>query len=82
MIPPPKVWRQGDRCRITFNGRTVPGTIVFGSGNGVSLMLEFEALLVGPMGGAYAGRMAVLWEEDGFFDLIERAEVGLAEPAN
>ena len=61
------VWKTGEPTRITYEGRTVAGRVILASGNGRSLMLEFEALL-----GGYAGTMPVLWDDTGatFRDLI------------
>jgi hypothetical protein len=52
------VWKTGDAVQITCKGRTVVGSVLLASGNGRSLMLQFEALLAG-----YAGMMPVSWDE-------------------
>lgn len=68
------IWRAGDSVRIGFGGRSVDGSVMFGSKNGRSLILKFEALL-----GGYVGTMPVLWSEaDGaFLDLLTNRRVTL-----
>lgn len=61
----PPVFRTGDSVKITADGRTVEATVLIASGNSVSLMLAFEAILHG-----HAGMMPVLWENDEYFTLI------------
>lgn len=57
---------KGERVAITCQGRTVKGIVVLASTNGDSLMLEFEALLMG-----YVGKMPVSRHSDGnFYDLV------------
>lgn len=77
---PTRIWRTGERVRITTGGRTVDGTVILASPNGRSLALGFEALL-SPMGGlgGYAGMMPVMWNEGAFRDLIQGAPVALDE---
>ncbi len=70
-------FKQGDRVRITYKGRMVPGVVFLASDNGFSLMLSFQAML-----GGYVGTMPVLWDEiepGGYKDLIEWQPV-LIEP--
>jgi hypothetical protein len=52
------IWRTGDAVKITCEGRTVSGSVKLGSGNGRSLMLEFDAIL-----GGCCGMMPVIWDE-------------------
>ncbi len=40
----------GDRIEIEHDGRTVNGLVLLASENGLSLMLEFEAVLHGHVG--------------------------------
>ncbi len=83
MTEPPRVWKTGERCRITYDGRTVDGAIKLASTNGKSLMLAFEALL-----GGYVGMMPVSWvgphvdphwPGPGFYDLLRELPVTLEE---
>lgn len=58
--------KTGGRVAITFNGRTVHGTITLASPNERSLMLEFAAILDG-----YVGMMPVLMDDEGVYrDLL------------
>ena len=58
--------KTGDAVSITYDGRTVPGTIKLASPNGRSLMLEFDAML-----GGFVGMMPVLADDDGAYrDLV------------
>ena len=64
-------FRAGDAVMITYDGRTVPGTITLASPNGVSLMLAFDALL-----GGHVGMMPVLGDGRGnYASLIEQRPV-------
>lgn len=65
-----KQWRQGDRVMIAIGSARTPGAVILASGNGKSLMLEFEAVLHG-----HVGTMPVLQEEDGSFRSIVTREV-------
>jgi hypothetical protein len=71
-----RVWKTGEPVRIGYADRTVTGSVLLASGNGWSLMLEFDALL-----GGYAGRMPVLWNEseERFECLIVHRPVTLSE---
>lgn len=53
-----RIWKVGESVQITCDGKTVPGTVSVASGNGVSLMLEFEAILAG-----HVAMMPVVWDE-------------------
>ncbi len=55
----PRIWKTGERCTITCAGRTVEGTIVLASGNGLSIMLSFDAILSG-----HVGAMPLMWDQD------------------
>lgn len=72
MTDPSRIWRTAERCRISYQGRTVDGAIKLASKNGKSLMLEFEALL-----GGYMGMMPVSWAPGGYLDLIQEKPVTL-----
>jgi hypothetical protein len=67
MTDPPRIWKTGERCRITFHGKTVDGFVALASESGRSLAITFDALL-----GGYAGSICLNWEPElsGFFDLI------------
>lgn len=63
----------GDLVTITFDGRSVDGMVKLASPNGQSLMLQFEAILLG-----YLGQMPVLDRGDGCYrDLIYAKPVRL-----
>jgi hypothetical protein len=63
-------WRQGDRVMIAIGPDSTPGVVILASGNGKSLMLEFEAILHG-----HVGTMPVLLEDDGCFRSVVTGEV-------
>jgi hypothetical protein len=58
-------FKTGDAVLIECEGRRVPGEVVFASGNGVSLMLGFEAVLAG-----HVGMMPVLRDDKGAYQSI------------
>lgn len=65
MTEPPRVWKTDEQVRITVERRTVDGVVVLASPNGKSLMLAFDAMLVGHAGMKpvlWAGMMPVLWD--------------------
>lgn len=73
-----KVWKTGERCRLTYGSRTVDAKGVLASPNGRSLFLEFDAIL-----GVHAGSMPVLYEAGAFRSIVtsERGElVTLSQP--
>jgi hypothetical protein len=70
------VWKTGDLVRITYEERTVDGAIKLASNNGLSLMLEFEAVL-----GGCVGMMPVLYEDGEFLCLMTRRPVLLVARA-
>ena len=75
-----RVWRVGEKCRVTCEGRAVDAKVVLASLNGVSIIVEFDAIVAG-----YAGVMPLLWsEEDGAFKTIvgDGLRVVLAEPVS
>ncbi len=66
------IFKTGDAVSITHEGRTVKGSVLFASGNGVSLALSFEAIL-----GGYVGMMPILMEDGVFRDLVKGQPVHL-----
>lgn len=74
-----RVYKVGDTVTITCEGRTVPGTVSVASANGVSLMLEFEAVLAG-----HVAMMPVVWDGEvgAFLSVVGgvKVELGQAEP--
>ena len=60
-----RLWRRGDRVLITVGSDSAPGVVILASGNGKSLMLQFEAILRG-----HVGMMPVMLEDDGCFRSI------------
>jgi hypothetical protein len=68
-----RLWRQGDRVLISIGSDSAPGVVILASGNGKSLMLEFEAILHG-----HVGTMPVLLDDDGFRSIITGEAVELA----
>ncbi len=69
MNPTPHL-KAGDKVLLTCNGRTVPAMVQMASSNGRSIFLSFEAMLVG-----WVAQMAVLWEKDGWHEIINGVEV-------
>ena len=67
-------WRQGDRVTITIGSDSAPGEVILASGNGASLMLQFEAILHG-----HVGMMPVLQEDGGFHSIVTGEVVELTE---
>lgn len=65
--------RIGDRCRVTYKGRTLDARVEFGSDNRNSLMLAFDGIL-----GGYICMMPVFRDEGGIYrDLVMGEEVGI-----
>lgn len=72
----------GDRISIQYNGRTVPGEVTLASKNGLSLMIEFDAML-----GGHVGTMPVTMKSvtegfsiiDGTLVTIKKAYTGTKE---
>lgn len=63
----------GDAVEIVYGDHVVRGWVKLASGNGLSLMLEFEAVL-----GGFVGMMPVLLDDDGVYrDLFRRWPVKL-----
>ena len=58
-------FKTGDEVMITCRDRTVPGVVMFGSSNGKSLMLAFEAILDG-----HVGMMPVSVHDDGSVEAV------------
>ena len=64
-----RVFRAGERVRISYNGETAEGEIFLTASNGLSMTLTFDKYL-----GGYMKLMPVLWINDHYVDLL------LAEP--
>jgi hypothetical protein len=64
---PRHTWHTGDACWITVEGRRVEGEICMASPNSRSLIVDFEAVLLG-----FVGRMALGLREgaDGYTELF------------
>jgi hypothetical protein len=73
-LPPiGRPFQRGDAIRITCDGRTVDGVVMLASDNGRSVVISFEALLLG-----HLGMMPVVQENDGSFSaLISGAPVAI-----
>lgn len=69
-------FQTADKVRITVQGRTEPGEILLASPNGVSLMLQFEAILDG-----HVGMMPVLRDRNGIYHSIVTGSEVTIEPA-
>lgn len=69
-----KIWKTGDTVLITYGGKSVPGRVVLASPNGVSLTLQFDAML-----GGFVGAMPVLFDTGAgeFLDLFAHQPVKL-----
>lgn len=63
-MPPMIALKQGDRIEIRCDGRCLEGMVIFGSENGLSLMIGYEAILRG-----FVGMMPVSWEGGRWMDL-------------
>lgn len=78
MSAPPIIFRKGDSVKVTAGGRTVRAHVILASGNGRSLMLDFDAMLSpdSELGG-YIGMMPLLWsaEHARFEDLIKSCPI-------
>lgn len=68
---------KGDAVVITYDGRTVDGEVLMASGNGMSLVLGFDAML-----GGHLGVMPVFWRSDqgGYTDLMTGRPLEVAAP--
>jgi hypothetical protein len=55
-------FKKGTKVIIEADGRTVDGDVILASKDGISLMLEFEAVLYG-----HAGSMPVIRQTDGTY---------------
>lgn len=73
---PPRVWKKGDVVRITFEGQSARAEVLLASGNGKSLMLQFEAIV-----GGFVGMMPVLWNDatGSFEEIVGHLPVEVAE---
>ena len=55
-----RLWKLGDGCVIRCgDGRAVEATVLLASANGVSLALQFEAII-----GGWVAMMPLLWSEE------------------
>lgn len=63
-VPDPLL-QVGDLVRVTAHGHAANAVVSLASGNGQSLVLDFDGGLFGVAGGAYVGSMPVLWQPDG-----------------
>ena len=57
--------KTGDKITILYDREEHPGTVIFASPNGKSLMLGFDAIL-----GGHVGMMPVLQDDDGVYRSI------------
>ena len=64
------LWKTGDQLVVECQGRTVSGAVKLASPNGVSLMLEFEAILA-----EHVGMMPVMRHDDGNYRSIVNGQV-------
>ena len=68
---------KGDRIEIDCNGRTVDGAVTLASPNGLSLMIEFEALL-----GGHAGKMPVtMTDASNGYSILDGTEITIRKRA-
>lgn len=68
------VFQRGDAVSIRCEGRTVPGTILMASSNGISIMLGFDAMIDG-----HIGMMPIIRDEGGTYHaLVTDIEVEIA----
>lgn len=67
----------GQQIEIECDGRTLPGSVVFASSNGRSLMLGFEAMLAG-----HVAMMPVLRDDDGTYHSIMNGTTIKLKPAD
>jgi hypothetical protein len=67
-----RIFLKGEFVKVTLGGRTVRAVVMLASGNGRSLMLQFDAMV-----GGYPGMMPVMCANDelGFVDLFEQRPV-------
>lgn len=68
-MSPPRVWKTGERCRVTAGGRSTDAVVALASQNGKSLAVVFEALAT-PRG-LFVNGAALLWDDGraGFYDV-------------
>lgn len=65
MQSPPDILRKGDRVVIEYGESQCTALVTLASGNGVSLVLEFEAIVFG-----HVGFMPVMYEHGEYRALI------------
>lgn len=68
---PPIIYTKGQQLRVAYNGQTVRAQVELASANGRSLFLTFDGVLVTPSEGVFVGKLAVLWENGTFADILE-----------
>lgn len=74
----PAIYKKGDRVLIEAGSRTVSGTILIASPNGVSLMLQFEAMI-----GGHVGMMPVMHQaDDCYASIMDGQTVRLKRPTS
>lgn len=74
---PPRIWKIGEKVRITYGVRTVIGKVELATKNGLSLYLSFQTILGGHVGG-----MPVLWrQESGYRAIMSGAPIGISDAA-
>jgi hypothetical protein len=68
-VSPPRIWKTGERCRVTAGGRSTDSVVAIASPNGKSIAVAFEALRT-PRG-LFVNGAALLWDDAraGFFDV-------------
>lgn len=76
MNEPARIWKTGERCRITYAGRTIEGKVELASPNGKSIAVRFDAIL-----GGFVEVICALYDDDSrcFRDLMFHARVELAD---
>lgn len=67
---------QGQKLKLTFNGKTIDARVRLGSDNLKSLLVTFDCAVRTPKGGAYLGEMPLLFDErrQTYVDLISDTE--------
>lgn len=68
------IFKGGDKVTATCGGKTVNAVVVLASSNGISLAIEFEAILAG-----HVGVMPLLWHggDGGYVSLMGAFPVDL-----
>jgi hypothetical protein len=70
-----QIFQRGDRVRVSYHDDTVLGRVTIASGNGRSLVIEFEHHMLG----GFVGMIPVFWDEktQGFIDLMVNDPVSI-----